>query len=69
MSFLYRMNVKVNCECHVLLLPQVLRPLLYQLDMTLLERLVDKLRLQPADEVIEDTVAFIRDMAEATQQV
>lgn len=49
--------------------PQVLRPLLYQLDMSLLERLVDKLRVQPADEVIEDTVVFIRDMAEATQQV
>lgn len=52
-----------------LVLAKVLRPLLYQLDMSLLERLVDKLRVQPADEVIEDTVDFIRDMAEATQQV
>lgn len=55
--------------CLVFVLPQVLRPLLHQLDMSLLERLVDKLRVQPADEVIEDTVAFVRDMAEATQQV
>ncbi|CAM9303716.1 unnamed protein product, partial [Hapterophycus canaliculatus] len=47
---------------------EVLRPLLHNLDMSLLERLVDKLRVQPADEVIEDTVTFIRDMAEATQQ-
>ena len=29
---------------------------------------MDKLRVQPADEVIEDTLAFIRDVAEATQQ-
>ncbi|CAM9294212.1 unnamed protein product [Scytosiphon promiscuus] len=47
---------------------EVLRPLLYNLDMSLLERLVDKLRVQPADEVFEDTVTFIRDTAEATQQ-
>lgn len=49
--------------------PQVLRPLLYQLDMVLLEVLVDKLYVQPPEEVIEDTVAFIKDIAEATQQV
>lgn len=48
---------------------QVLRPLLYELDMGLLGKLVDKLRVQPADEVIEDTVTFIKDIAEATQQV
>ncbi|CAN0516944.1 unnamed protein product, partial [Ectocarpus sp. 12 AP-2014] len=47
---------------------EVLRPFLYQLDMALLERLVDKLRVQPPDEVIEDTVTFIRETAEATQQ-
>ncbi|CAM9236271.1 unnamed protein product, partial [Ectocarpus fasciculatus] len=47
---------------------EVLRPFLYQLDMVLLERLVDKLRVQPPDEVIEDTVTFIRETAEATQQ-
>lgn len=52
----------------VSVLVQVLRPLLYQLDMGLLERLVDKLRVQPPDEVIEDTVTFIKDIAEATQQ-
>lgn len=46
----------------------MLRPLLYQLDMILLESLVDKLRVQPTDEVIEDTLTFIRDVAEATQQ-
>lgn len=46
----------------------MLRPLLYQLDMGLLEVLVDKLRVQPPDEVIEDTVTFIKDIAEATQQ-
>lgn len=36
--------------------------------MALLERLVDKLRVHPPDEVIEDTVTFIRETAEATQQ-
>lgn len=30
---------------------------------------MDKLYVQPPDEVIEDTVAFIKDIAEATQQV
>lgn len=47
---------------------QVLRPLLYQLDMELLELLADKLSVQPPDEVIEDTVTFIKDVAEAAQQ-
>lgn len=48
---------------------QVLRPLLFQLDIELLEMLVEKLHVQPPEEVIEDTVAFIKDIAEATQQV
>lgn len=29
---------------------------------------MDKLRVQPPDEVIEDSLTFIRDVAEATQQ-
>ena len=37
--------------------------------MGLLERLVDKLRVQPPDEVIGDTVTFIKEIAEATQEV
>lgn len=48
---------------------QVLRPLLYKLDIDLLYVLVEKLRLEPPEEVIEDTVNFIKDTAEATQQV
>lgn len=57
------------CSRCVLLLFQVLRPLLFHLDIEMLEVLMDKLYVQPPDEVIEDTVAFIKDIAEATQQV
>ena len=66
--FVYLFSVVFISLFYFVVLAQVLRPLLYQLDMTLLEGLVDKLRVQPADEVIEDTLTFIRDVAEATQQ-
>lgn len=42
--------------------------MLLQLDFLLLRVLVNKLHAQPPEEAIEDTVAFIKDVAEATQQ-